>query len=132
MMARTSSKHGPRVDEQLEHEEHALLHGSPDEGRTEPRRAEAPGPGEEAGVGVRPEVAEAQGAAPSLPEIEARAAFAAAFTPSLFPARRDQLVAEAESHFGDEELIDSLRRLPDTVYASVGDVWSALARHEWR
>jgi hypothetical protein len=42
-MERVSSKHGPRIDEQQKQEEHALLHGSPDEGRTEARTAEAPG-----------------------------------------------------------------------------------------
>lgn len=45
-MERVSSKHGPRIDDQQKHEEHALLHGAPDEGRTEARTAEAPGDGE--------------------------------------------------------------------------------------
>ncbi len=42
-MERVSSKHGPRIDDEQEREEHALLHGAPDEGRTEARTMEAPG-----------------------------------------------------------------------------------------
>ena len=41
-MERVSSKHGPRIDEEQKLEEHALLHGAPDEGRTEGRTKEAP------------------------------------------------------------------------------------------
>jgi hypothetical protein len=42
-MERVSSKHGPRIDEEQKQEEHALLHGAPDEGRTEAKTMEAPG-----------------------------------------------------------------------------------------
>jgi Protein of unknown function (DUF2795) len=125
-MARTSAKHNPRQDDQLKHEEHALLHGNPDEGRTEPRRAEAPGPGDEADVGMRPDVAEPQGPAPSQRDVEARAALAATFPPSLFPARRDELVAAAEAAFAEDDLVASLRTLPDSVYTTSGEVWVAL------
>jgi hypothetical protein len=125
-MARTSAKHNPRQDDQLKHEEHALLHGNPDEGRTEPRRAEAPGPGDEADVGMRPDVAEPQGTAPSQRDVEARAALAATFPPSLFPARRDELVAAAEAAFAEDDLVASLRALPDSVYTTSGEVWVAL------
>jgi hypothetical protein len=125
-MARTSAKHNPLQDDQLKHEEHALLHGDPDEGRSEPRRAEAPGPGDEAGLGLRPEVAEPQGAAPSQRDVEARAALAATFPPSLFPARRDELVAAAEAAFADDDLVASLRALPDAVYRTAGEVWETL------
>jgi hypothetical protein len=41
-MERVSSKHGPRLDEEQKQEEHALLHGTPDEGRTDARTMEAP------------------------------------------------------------------------------------------
>jgi hypothetical protein len=95
-MPRTSDKHAPRRDDQLAHEEQALVHGAPDEGRTEPRRSEAPGPGE-GGVGARPEVEEPAGDAGPQSEIEGRAALAATFRPTTFPARRDQLVEEARA-----------------------------------
>lgn len=125
-MARTSAKHNPRQDDQLEHEEHALLHGNSDEGRSEPRRAEAPGPGDEADVGLRPDVVEPQGAAPSQRDVEARAALAATFPPSLFPARRDELVLAAEAAFAEDDLVASLRALPDSVYTAAGEVWDTM------
>lgn len=121
-----TSKHGPRQDDQQKHEEHALLHGHPDEGRTEPRRMEAPGPGDAEGSGVRPEVAEPQAGAPSQAEIEDRAALAATFPPSMFPAGRDRLVEEAQARFADNDLIARLQRLPDGPYATVGQLWAAL------
>jgi hypothetical protein len=68
-MARTSDKHAPRLDDQLEHEEQALTHGAPDEGRTEPRRSEAPGPGE-GGVGARPEAEDPAHGVPPVSEVE--------------------------------------------------------------
>lgn len=37
----------------MELEEHAMLHGSPDEGRSEARRKEQPGPDDEAEIGSR-------------------------------------------------------------------------------
>src|SRR5215207_9431955 len=104
-MARTSSTHGPRRDDQMKHEEHALLHGSPDEGRTEPRRGEAPGPGDEASFGVRADAEEPRAGAPAQSDIDARAVLAACFRPSVFPARRDRLVEEAAARFADEGLI---------------------------
>jgi hypothetical protein len=127
-MARTSSTHGPRRDDQMKREEHALLHGSPDEGRTEPRRGEAPGPGDEASPGVRADVDEPQGGAPAQRDVDARAALAASFRPSVFPARRDRLIEEAEAGFADEGLIAALRQLPDGLYETVGEVWAALQR----
>lgn len=127
-MQRVTTKHAPRRDDQLAHEEQALLHGSPDEGRTEPRRAEAPGD-DEPGMGHRSDPgAEGAGrAATTAPESERKAALAACFAPSIFPARRDQLVEEARAHFADDATVDDLRRLPDAIYGSVDDVRDALA-----
>jgi hypothetical protein len=124
-MARTSDKHSARRDEQLAHEEHGLVHGAPDEGRTEPRRSEAPGPGE-GGVGARPEAEEAAHGATPVSEIEGRAALAATFSPTVFPARPDRLVEEAKAHFADSSIVAALERLPDRVYETVGDVWDAI------
>jgi hypothetical protein len=71
-------------------------------------------------------VAEPQGPAPSQRDVEARAALAATFPPSLFPARRDELVAAAEAAFAEDDLVASLRALPDSVYTTSGEVWVAL------
>jgi hypothetical protein len=126
-MSRTSDKHSPRRDDQLDHEEHALLHGAPDEGRTEPRRAEAPGY-DEGGVGVRPEAEEPGHGGPPESEREAKAALAASFPPSLFPAPSSRLIEEARARFADDELLVQLERIPARVYETVGDVWTEVVR----
>jgi hypothetical protein len=124
-MQRVTSKHAPRRDDQLAHEEQALLHGTPDEGRTEPRRTEAPGD-DEPSIGHRPEPGVEGADATTAPESEQKAALAACFTPSSFPARRDQLVAQAAARFAEDSTVAALRHLPDAVYGSVDDVWDAL------
>lgn len=124
-MDRASSRRGPREDDKRKQEEQGMLRGEPDEGRSEPRRGESPGPGE-AGRGMREEMTERQGSAPSQETIEARAALATCFSPSSFPAGRDRLVAEAEARYADEDLIQELRALPDGTYDSVGEIWRAL------
>lgn len=124
-MSRTTDKHSPRRDDQLAEEEHALVHGTPDEGRTEPRRSEAPGPGE-GGIGARPEAEEPVQGAPGVSAMEARAALAATFPPTMFPARREQLVDEAQARFADDALVIALERLPDRLYETVAEVWAEM------
>lgn len=125
-MGRISDKHTPRRDEQMKHEEAAMLQGSPDEGRTEPRRGEEPGPGE-GGLGVRPEAEEPYHGAATESEIESRAALAATFPPAMFPAQRQQLIDEAEAGYADDVLLRLLRRIPDRTYDTVGEVWDEMA-----
>jgi hypothetical protein len=118
--------HSPRTDDQLAHEEHALLHGAPDEGRDEGRRSEGPGP-DEGGTGTRPEVEEARNGAPPQSEVEDRAAFAATFPPSLFPAWRDELIDAARGRYGSDLLLARLEQLPDRIYESSGDAWREIS-----
>jgi hypothetical protein len=120
-MPRVTSKHGARRDDELAREEQALLHGSYDEGRTEPRRAEAPGD-DEPSMGWRSDVPEDEAGT----EMRGKGALAAAFEPGIFPARRDELVTEATDRFADDATVSALRDLPDSVYGSVDDVWDAL------
>ena len=127
-MNRTTDKHSPRVDQQLAHEEAALVQGAPDEGRTEPRRMEAPSPGE-GGIGARPEVEQPAGSAPPWSEQEGRAALAATFPPSAFPARPSRLAELAADAFADDVLVDALGQLPDRDYASVVDLDAELRNH---
>jgi hypothetical protein len=124
-MQRVTSKHAPRRDDELAHEEQSLLHGSPDEGRTEPRRGEAPGD-DEPSVGRRPDPGDQGRGATTAPESDRKAALAATFRPSLFPSCRAELVEEATARFADDATVAALDHLPDRVYESVDDVWDAL------
>ena len=114
--------HSPRTDDQLSHEEHALVHGTPDEGRDEGRRAEAAGP-DEGGMGNRLDVEEPRGGAAPQSEVDARAAFAATFPPSLFPAWRDELIDAARLLYASDLLIAELEQIPDRIYESSGAAW---------
>ena len=77
-------------------------------------------------MGVRPEAEEPAGAAAPQSVVEGRAALAATFSPSMFPARRDELVEEAQARFADESVVAALARLPDRVYDTAGQVWDAI------
>lgn len=123
---RTTGKHAARLDEQLAHEEGALVRGAPDEGRTEPRRAEAPAP-DEPGMGARPEVEEPAAVAPPLSDLDRLQALAATFPPTSFPARPDRLADAARAAYADESLVEAVAALPDRTYESVTDLDAALS-----
>ena len=120
-MERTTAKHSPEVDDQLAHEEHALTHGNSDEGRSEARRAEAPSP-DEPGFAPRPEAEVPAGDAPGWSEQQRRAALAATFPPSAFPARTMELAALAREAFADDELVAAIDALPDRLYDTPADL----------
>ena len=120
-MERTTAKHAPRIDDQLEHEEHALTHGHNDEGRSEPRRAEAPSQ-DEPGFAPRPEAEEPAGGAPGWTEQERRAVLAATFPPSAFPATTGELAALAREAFADDDLVAAVEALPERSYDTVTDL----------
>jgi Protein of unknown function (DUF2795) len=125
-MERTTGKHSPAVDDQLEHEQQAMTHGAPDEGRTEARRTEGPVP-DEPGAGIRPEAEVPAGADPGWSEQQHRAELASTFPPSRFPAQTADLVALARDAFADDDLVDALAALPDRTYGNVSQVAADLA-----
>lgn len=64
-----------------------------------------------------------------------RAALAAALAAARFPARTEELIADAEESFASDAVMSELRRLPsDREFPNVQAVWAALggeveARH---
>jgi len=138
-MERGNSKHGPRLDEQMEREVEALLHGRPGGGRTQewhdpeapgedqPETAEFPNPGLD-----RP------GGAPEgidITSTERRARFAGFFARSLFPARPAALRVAAQEANAPDDVVALLDRLPDAEYHNVWEVWQAIGggmeSHRW-
>ncbi len=56
-----------------------------------------------------------------------RAELAAALSAAKFPARRDELIADAEESFASESVLTRLRELPaDREFPTVPSVWAAL------
>lgn len=125
-MPRQSDKHGPRLDRELKRETHDYVRGAPVEPRSvEARKQEGPGDDEpvsdELLGGGRPE-------APTLThdEAELRAEIASSIDGAAFPARREDLIRNAEEHHARTPVVELLRRLPEDTYENVASVWTAL------
>jgi hypothetical protein len=127
-MDRLSTKHGPRVDDQLKHELGALTQGAPAESRVEEEREqEAPSDGEPTAT-TRPERDEFLGlgadAATARREISRHLGLHA------FPGQRDALVEHARGEGAGDAVLDALRGLPaDREFATVYDVTETLGLH---
>ena len=126
-MERGSDKHSPRVDEQLDHDTRSLQQGAPVESRVEKHR-EQEGPGDDQPV---PDARLAEGRATAasldLDDAETRADIARFLAPSVFPADREALLADAEGNHATDEVLERLRALPaGRAYENLQDVWSAL------
>ena len=126
-MERGSDKHGPRLDEELDHETRSIQQGSPVESRVEEHR-EQEGPGEDQPTpDVRLTGGRATAASLDLDDAETRADIARFLTPSTLPADREALVADAEGNHAPEEVLERLRALTaGRAYENVQDVWAAL------
>ena len=122
-MERETTKHSPRIDDQMVHETSGLLQGRTfGEGREEGYTQESPE--DDAGAGRRPEV-EIQHSPVQPDEVELRSDLAVSLRPSAFPATADQLRAVAREEFAPEPVLDLLDGLPDGTYQTVAEIWEA-------
>jgi hypothetical protein len=122
-MERETTKHNPRVDDQMVHESSGLLQGrSYGEGREEGFSQESPD--DDPGAGRRPEV-EIPNVAVQPDEADLRAELAASLRPSAFPGSADDLRAVAREEFAPQPVLDLLAILPDGTYQTVAEVWEA-------
>jgi Protein of unknown function (DUF2795) len=126
-LERGSDKHSPRVDEQLDHDTRSLTQGAPVESRVEEHR-EQEGPGEDQPTpDARLTGGRATAGSLDLDDAETRADIARFLTPSVFPADREALLADAEANHAPEEVLERLRALPaGRAHENVQEVWSAL------
>lgn len=129
-MERGSDKHGPRLDEQLEHDVRSMLQGQPVESRASEAR-EQEGPGDDDPVPDMRLAGERgfdePGARLRDAEIEERSDLARRIQGAVFPADRRALIASAEAMQAPPGLIDRLSQLPaDEVYPTTEAVWEAL------
>jgi hypothetical protein len=109
-MARESTKHGPRLDDALAGETEPLERGAPQESR------------------ARDDLAKEDEFDPGLDSaVEARRELSRHLRPSVFPAERADLLAEAESQGAPDEVLGALRGLPESVqFQTAHEVWAAL------
>jgi hypothetical protein len=130
VMDRANSKHGPRLDDEMEREVRALLQGRPGGGRVEefhdpeapgqdqPETAEFPEPGLDRPGGAPLGITE--------PQAERRARFAGYLNRSVFPAGPARLRAAAQRAHAPDDILALLDRLPEARYPNVAAVWQAL------
>jgi SHS2 domain-containing protein len=126
-LERGSDKHSSRVDKELEHETRLLRQGAPDQSRVEGHR-EQEGPGEDQPTPDARLAGERTTAASlDLGDAQARAEIARFLTPSVFPADREALLADAESNQAPAEVLERLQALPGgRAYENVQDLLGAL------
>jgi hypothetical protein len=120
---RETTKHGPRLDDELERETRSIEQGKPLEPRVEEWREQEPSGELERDVDEAPTPPGELGSDP----IEARRELSRHLRRTAFPADRDALLAEAEAQNAPAPVLAALRRVPaDATYATVHEVWAAL------
>jgi hypothetical protein len=117
-MERGSSKHSPRVDEQMNQEILSALQGSTESRAEEWKMAEPPGEDQPEPTGVV-----GADAANDLSR------FGRYIGLSAMPGDREALIRSAEVLTAPDDVLDDLSRLPDgVVFHTVTEIWSALGR----
>jgi hypothetical protein len=122
-MERGSSKHSPRLDEQMEFEVRGMVQGIAGSRIDEARMPEPAGEDQ-------PEVTEfidsdtSTGRAEETPDGLSR--FGRYIGLSALPGDREALMASAETLNAPDDVLDRLERLPDGVtYRNVAEAWRA-------
>jgi hypothetical protein len=129
-MDRGSSKHGPRLDEQMEQETRGMVQGGPSDARAEEWHESEPSGEDQPDVGVVPHTdAGEMGGSPTgmtPEEREERSRLGRYLRRSVFPADPDALVREARENQAPDDVVGRLRSLPDgPTFQTVAEVWAA-------
>ena len=119
-MERSSDRHGPRIDEELDHLTQSVTRGSPVESRAEEEREqEGPADNELVPDAVIHRRDEGE-------DFELRSEIARHLEPSAFPASRDEIVGVAQREHAPAEVVRRLEALPEAPYPNFEAVWEAL------
>lgn len=132
-MERGSSKHSPRVDEEMEHEVQGMLKAerptrAEEWKESEPAGEDQPDPGQ---FGVPEYRQPAPPPGMTNTEVDLRSDLAAHLNPrSTFPAEVSDLLGVLQETNAPDRLHQLVRQLPTgTVYDTLGDVVAALGLH---
>jgi hypothetical protein len=124
---RQSSKHSPRLDDELKKETESLVRGAPVESRVQEHREAEPAADFDREATVR--TAPAWRLGPD--EASARRELSRHLRLSVFPAGRRALIAEARENDAPQPVLDVLAGLPDDrAFVTVYEVWAALTEPE--
>jgi len=130
-MERGSSKHGPHLDEQMEHEVRGIVQGGSDSHAEEWHDPEPPGEDQPNPSWV-PGGAAPGGAPPGMTpdEVEQRSRLGRYIPMAALPGDRDRLLAGARELQAPDDVLAELRRLPaGEKFETVSQVWAALGHH---
>ncbi len=133
-MERGSTKHGPRLDEEMEHEVRGMLQGGGAGGRVEEWHEPEPAGEDQPDVSeVLDEPSRGGGAPPGMTseEVADRSELGRYIPLSALPGDRAELIAGARTLLAPDHVLAALARLPDdgTRYETVNQVWAALGHH---
>lgn len=123
-----STKHSPRVDEELEHEIQGILKGDHATRSEEWREVEPVAEGD-ADIAANPAGTLVGGVPAGMTEdaVVARAELARWLTREPFPGTREDLVEAARDHRAPDAVVAELQRLPEgETFERIGDVTRAL------
>ncbi|GLY23979.1 DUF2795 domain-containing protein [Micromonospora sp. NBRC 101691] len=129
-MERGSSKHGPRLDEQMSQEVSGLVQGPGAAGsRVDEFREPEPAGEDQPGATTAP-AGELRTGAPqgmSSRDVEQRSRLGRFIGLSALPGDRETLLGSARENEAPDDVIADLERLPaGTRYQTVSEVWAAL------
>ncbi|MEV6692409.1 DUF2795 domain-containing protein [Micromonospora sp. NPDC051196] len=129
-MDRGSSKHAPRVDEQMSQEVSGLVQG-PGTGGSRVDESRVPEPaGEDQPEATTAPAGDLRSGTPqgmTSEDVEARSRLGRFITMTALPGDRDTLLANARENEAPDDVLAALERLPDGIrYQTVSEVWAAL------
>ncbi|TCB95982.1 DUF2795 domain-containing protein [Micromonospora zingiberis] len=129
-MDRGSSKHAPRVDEQMSQEVNGLVQG-PGTGGSRVDEFRVPEPaGEDQPEATTAPAGDLRSGTPqgmTSEDVEARSRLGRFITMTALPGDREALLANARENEAPDDVLAALERLPDgTRYQTVSEVWAAL------
>jgi Protein of unknown function (DUF2795) len=130
-MERGSSKHGPRLDDEMEREVRGLVQSGVD-GRVEEWRDPEPPGEDQPNPTLDPAGYDRMGTPPGMTpgDVDGRSELGRYIPMSVLPGDRDDLLGGAEELEAPQHVIDLLARLPaGRQFETVNEIWAALGGH---
>jgi hypothetical protein len=128
--AQQSDKHGPVLDDELEHETRGLVQGGHSTRAEEWRDPEPAGEDQPTADRIYPEDRRGNPEGMTQSDVDERSDIARNLGTSAFPADRETLVAVADENEASEHVLSLLRSLPAAqTFHNVQDVARALGLH---
>jgi Protein of unknown function (DUF2795) len=125
-----TDKHGPILDEELEHETRGLVQGGRSSRAEEWRDPEPAGEDQPTGDRIYPENRRGNPEGMSQSDVDERSDIARSLGTGAFPADRDTLVSVAADNEATDHVLSLLRSLPaEQTFQNVQDVARALGLH---